>query len=221
MSSDNTYPEAAHIVSAQRWAHGLPLYSDYRQAPYLVTAFPPVWYALLAIPARLGLDNLDALTIFGRLLNLVSLLAVCGIAHLWNRRLGLPSGFLCFAGIVSFVSGPHSLGRYSPAGFLIPGLRFTCHLFGSAPAGVMARMLERVMGGHGLSHSAQRCRSSNRDRSMAAVIEEMASRRPVLPDVGRYRWRNAIRFSAIHGRDAFTQPVRREIRTSCAYLRSR
>jgi hypothetical protein len=98
VTTDNTYPEAAHIISAQRWAHGLPLYSDYRQAPYLVTAFPPLWYALLALPARLGLEDLDALTIFGRLLNLASLFAVCGIGYLWNRRcLGLSARLSLFA----------------------------------------------------------------------------------------------------------------------------
>lgn len=88
---DNSYPEAAAALSAQRWAKGLPLYEDYRQPPYLVTAFPPLWYALLSVPARLGLADLDSVTLFGRLLNLVSLFGVAGLGFLWSRQLGRPA----------------------------------------------------------------------------------------------------------------------------------
>ena len=31
VTGDNMYPESAGVLDAQRWAQGLPLYSDYRQ----------------------------------------------------------------------------------------------------------------------------------------------------------------------------------------------
>ncbi|MGC4053250.1 MAG: hypothetical protein QM757_28435 [Paludibaculum sp.] len=87
---DNSYPEAAAALSAQRWAQGLPLYENYRQPPYLVTAFPPLWYALLSVPARLGYANLDSVTLFGRLLNLAALFGVAGLGFVWGRQMGRP-----------------------------------------------------------------------------------------------------------------------------------
>jgi hypothetical protein len=101
---DNSYPESAAALATQRWVQGSALYSDYRQPPYLVTAFPPLWYALLSIPARLGFSDLDSVTLFGRLLNLTSLLGVAALGFYWNRRLGLslrialatPAIYLCF-----------------------------------------------------------------------------------------------------------------------------
>jgi hypothetical protein len=87
--SDNIYPEAAGVLSAQRWAHGLPLYEDYRQPPYLITPFPPVWYCVLALGAKVGFSDLNSLTLFGRILSLASLFGVVGLGYLWNRRIGL------------------------------------------------------------------------------------------------------------------------------------
>ena len=52
VTGENVYPESAGVLVAQRWAHSLPLYEDYRQPPYLITAFPPLWYALLAGGAK-------------------------------------------------------------------------------------------------------------------------------------------------------------------------
>jgi hypothetical protein len=88
VKGDNAYPEAAAALSAQRWARGLPLYEDYHQPPYLVTAFPPLWYAMLSVPARLGYVDIDAVTLFGRLLNLGSLLGVALLGFVWNRQRG-------------------------------------------------------------------------------------------------------------------------------------
>jgi hypothetical protein len=87
---DNSYPEAAAILSASRFAQGLGLYTDYHQAPYIVTAFPPFWYVLLAVPAWLGVKDLDTLTVLGRLLALGALFGVAALAYLWNRRIGRP-----------------------------------------------------------------------------------------------------------------------------------
>jgi len=90
VTQDNMYPEAAVVVSAQRWAQGLPLYTDYRIAPYLITTFPPPWYYCLAGAYRIGLSTLDSMTLFGRILSLTSLFAVAILAYLWNRRRGFP-----------------------------------------------------------------------------------------------------------------------------------
>ncbi len=89
VTSDNIYPEAAGVLSAQRWAHGLPLYQDYRQPPYLITPFPPVWYGFLALGTRLGFSDLNSLTLFGRVLSLAGLFGVVTLGYLWNRRIGL------------------------------------------------------------------------------------------------------------------------------------
>ena len=89
VTADNMYPEATGVRSAQRWSQGLPLYEDYQRPPYLVTAFPPLWYALLAAIAKLGLGDIDSLTLAGRILSLTFLLCVAALAFLWNRRQGL------------------------------------------------------------------------------------------------------------------------------------
>ena len=88
--SDNMYPEAAGVLSAQRWAHGLPLYEDYRQPPYMTASFPPAWYGVLALAAKLGLQGLNKLTLFGRLLSLGCLFGVGWLGFRWNRKIGLP-----------------------------------------------------------------------------------------------------------------------------------
>ncbi len=90
VTGDNVYPEASNIVVAQRWASGFPLYADPRQPPYLLAGFPPLWYAGLAVAHRVGVSELDALTLFGRLLNLAALLASAGLGYLWGRWLGFP-----------------------------------------------------------------------------------------------------------------------------------
>jgi hypothetical protein len=97
VQSDNMYPEAAGVLSAQRWAHGLSLYEDYRQAPYMTASFPPLWYGILAIAAKLGLNDLNALTLFGRLLSLLCLVGVAVFAFRWNRKIGYPAGLALLA----------------------------------------------------------------------------------------------------------------------------
>lgn len=98
--SDNNYPEAAAAVSVERWVHGMPLYEDYRRAPFLVTAFPPLWYALLSVPARLGWSGVDAITLAGRCMNLGALLLLVAVGYAWNRRLGLPQNSAVFGPLV-------------------------------------------------------------------------------------------------------------------------
>jgi hypothetical protein len=90
VQGDNMYPEAAGVLSAQRWAHGFALYEDYRQPPYMTASFPPVWYGILAIAAKLGLRDLNALTLFGRLLSLACLLGIAVLGFRWNRKIGHP-----------------------------------------------------------------------------------------------------------------------------------
>ena len=91
VTGENIYPESAGVLTAQRWAHGSPLYQDYRQFPYLVTPFPPLWYALMAIPVKLGLTTLDSLTLYGRMLSLVFVGGIAVLGYALNRRLELPS----------------------------------------------------------------------------------------------------------------------------------
>jgi hypothetical protein len=91
VTGENVYPESAGVLAAQRWASGLPLYGDYRQPPYLMTAFPPLWYAFLALAAKAGATNLDSLTLLGRLWSLASVFGLAAVGYLWNRRLGLSS----------------------------------------------------------------------------------------------------------------------------------
>ena len=79
VTGENIYPESAGVVTAQRWGLGSPLYQDYRQPPYLVTPFPPLWYALLIVPVKLGISNLDSLTLFVRILSLLFLLGIAGL----------------------------------------------------------------------------------------------------------------------------------------------
>jgi hypothetical protein len=87
VTGENVYPESAGVLAALRWANGLPLYGDYRQPPYLVTAFPPLWYAFLALAVKAGIAKLDALTLFGRILSLASVFGIAVIGFRWNQRL--------------------------------------------------------------------------------------------------------------------------------------
>ena len=87
VSSENIIPESAGVLAAQSWARGVPLYSDYRQSPYWMTAFPPLWYACMALAAKAGLTDLNSLTLFGRLLSLACLFGIGAVGYLWNRGL--------------------------------------------------------------------------------------------------------------------------------------
>lgn len=89
VTGDNMYPEAAGVLTAQRWSFDFPLYGDYRQSPYLITHFPPLWYALLAGAASAGLPDLNSLTLFGRIISLICLLGLMAVGYRWNRRMGL------------------------------------------------------------------------------------------------------------------------------------
>ena len=88
VTSENIYPESSGVLSALRWSQGQPLYEDFRLPPYLATPFPPIWYALTAQAAKLGANDLDSLTRFGRILSVACLLGIAGLAYFWNRRLG-------------------------------------------------------------------------------------------------------------------------------------
>jgi hypothetical protein len=104
VTGENIYPESAGVLAAQRWARGLPLYEDYRRAPYLITAFPPLWYALLAVAAKAGVSDLDSLTLLGRVWSLACLFGIAGLGYLWNRSLGFSfrRAFLASAFYFSF-----------------------------------------------------------------------------------------------------------------------
>lgn len=88
VTGENVYPESAVVVAAHRLINGLPLYEDYRQSPYLMTAFPPLGYWILGVAAKFGLTSLDSLTIVGRALSVLSLMGATLLGFLWNRRLG-------------------------------------------------------------------------------------------------------------------------------------
>ncbi len=103
--SDNMYPEAAGVLSGLRWAQGHSLYQDYRQAPYLITPFPPVWYGILRAGGRLGFSDLTRLTLFARILSLVGLLGMLCTGYLYNRRLGFPR-LLCLLTPLLYLAFP-------------------------------------------------------------------------------------------------------------------
>jgi hypothetical protein len=105
---DNMYPESAGVLSAQRYASGLPLYEDYRQPPHLTTSFPPLWFEVMAIPAKFGATSLDSLTYFGRVLSLACLFVAVLTGYLWNRSMGLASGMailtpLCYLSLPQLI----------------------------------------------------------------------------------------------------------------------
>lgn len=103
--SDNAYPEASGIVSAYRMSQGLGLYSDYRQPPFVITPFPPFWYALLAGGAKLASLDLAALTLYGRVLTLLGLFSMLGLVYLWNRRAGF-SWQKCTLAVTCYLAFP-------------------------------------------------------------------------------------------------------------------
>lgn len=91
-ADDNVYPEAAQVLMAQQWALGELLYRDFQEPPYLLTPFPPLWYASMAAAAKAGFSDMDSLTMFGRVLSLASLFAMVGLAYNWNRQRGIAVG---------------------------------------------------------------------------------------------------------------------------------
>jgi hypothetical protein len=105
VTGDNMYPESAGAVDAQRWAQGLPLYADYRQPPFLITHFPPLWYAVLEGAAKLGFGTMDAIVLWGRVFNLICLFAVVVLGYRWNRRAGL-AGALAVLTATFYLSFP-------------------------------------------------------------------------------------------------------------------
>ena len=105
VTGDNMYPESAGVLSASLWAKGMPLYQDYRQFPYLTTAFTPLWYLIVGLVAKAGISNLDSLVFVGRLLSLFSALSVALLAYRWNRILQFPSS-ISVAGSLLYLSFP-------------------------------------------------------------------------------------------------------------------
>ena len=185
VSADNMYPEAAGVLAAQRWAHGLPLYVDYRQPPYLITPFPPLWYSLLAAAAKLGLSDLNSLTLFGRVLSLASLFGLAGLGYRWNRQLGYtpraslltPAFYLSFPILIpwAFTARPDFLALFLGLGALyLAGLRSSTAWVGAA--GVVAAMAFLVR------HNAVAA-------PMAVVLWLVWSR----------RWKHATLFCAVWG----------------------
>lgn len=92
VKGENIYAEAQGVAIALRWSKGVPLYADFRHPPYVMTTFTPLWYGALAVAAKLGLGNMDSLTLFGRLLSLASALGLGFLGYLCNRRLGVSKG---------------------------------------------------------------------------------------------------------------------------------
>ena len=86
VTDENVHTEPAYVVSVLRWVHGAPLYFDFHQPPYLITPFPPLWYILMAGAYRLGVTSIDGLTLVGRILSILSLLAIGLTAYVWNRQ---------------------------------------------------------------------------------------------------------------------------------------
>ncbi|HYL93049.1 MAG TPA: hypothetical protein VEW69_07810 [Alphaproteobacteria bacterium] len=86
VKDENVHTESAYVISAQRWHQGLPLYSDFRSAPYLITPFPPLWYGILQGAQATGITDLDSLTFFARLLSFVSMLGIAVLAYFWSRK---------------------------------------------------------------------------------------------------------------------------------------
>ena len=91
VTGENVYPESSGVLSALRWSRGLPLYQDFRKAPYLTTSFPPLWFALMAGAAKVTGADLDSLTRLGRIFSLLCLFGIAIAGYSWNQSLGLPS----------------------------------------------------------------------------------------------------------------------------------
>jgi hypothetical protein len=102
---DNIYPESAGVMAAYGWARGLPIYQDYRHFPYLMTAFPPLWYLLIGMGAKLGISSLNGLTMFGRAFSLLSLSGVALVGYRWNRAQHISPRLAIFAPLL-FLSFP-------------------------------------------------------------------------------------------------------------------
>jgi hypothetical protein len=90
VTGENVYPESSGVLSALRWSRGLPLYQDFRKAPYLTTPFPPLWFALMAETAKVTGADMDSLTGLGRIFSLLCLFGIAIAGYFWNRSLGLP-----------------------------------------------------------------------------------------------------------------------------------
>ena len=110
VQSEHTYPQAAGVLSAQRWAHGLALYEDYRQPPYTTASFPPVWYGILALAARAGVNDLGFIDTLRSLLSLASPLAILVLGFSWYGIIGHPIGLSLLTPLFYLSLPNYSLG---------------------------------------------------------------------------------------------------------------
>lgn len=144
VQGDNAWAEAHGVVLSERWARGIPLYSDFQVPPYIWTSFPPLWYALMAMIAKAGASNLDTLTLIGRMFTVVSLVGVGFISFFWNRRRGFTivtsfSSFLFFASFPILIPWAVSARPDFPAIFLsFLSVYISASGIGVATAGVSA-----------------------------------------------------------------------------------
>ena len=105
VTGDNLYPESAGVLAVKHWADGQSLYRDYRNPPYTMTAFPPLWYVTLGAISRVTHLDLDSVAMAGRSLSLVSLCGILSVAYLLLRRFGVVPK-LALLGITFYLSLP-------------------------------------------------------------------------------------------------------------------
>jgi hypothetical protein len=84
-----TNPEGASLAAMLRVRDGEPLYQDFRQSPYLTTAYPPVMYLLSGFVSRaLQLDFLS-MAALARGVTFSASLVTCGLIFAAARSLGI------------------------------------------------------------------------------------------------------------------------------------
>ena len=206
------YPEAAGVLSAQRWAHGFALYEDYRQPPYMTASFPPVWYGILAIAAKLGLSDLNALTLFGRLLSLACLFGVAVLGFRWNRKIGHPLGLALLTPLF-YLSLPILIPWAVTARPDFPGLLlvFLALYVSSLRSTTASVFLAAALAALGFLGPAQCDCGSSGGGPLAGVVQTLEGCRHLLCNLGCGCRVRAIDWSAIKSWLAASQYLRGQI----------
>jgi hypothetical protein len=83
-----TNPEGASLAAILRVRDGEPLYQDFRQSPYLTTAYPPVMYLLSGLMSRALQLDLLGVAALARGVTFAASLVTCGLIFAVARTLG-------------------------------------------------------------------------------------------------------------------------------------
>jgi hypothetical protein len=102
--AETLYPEGWLLQSVLAVRDGQDLYRDYRSYPFIIALYPPVYYYVVGISARLAQLDLASTLTLARMISAAAAAAACGFIMLLARRSGVSRVGALIAGGLLFAA---------------------------------------------------------------------------------------------------------------------